>query len=67
MRLHMTRDLTVVALGVLLGILLMASVGAFLLFVPALPWAAVITILVALALMFTLGLQTGSRTIWSRR
>jgi hypothetical protein len=63
----MRQNFTAAALWTLLGLLLLGSVGAFLLLVPVLPLAAVITILVALVLMFTLGVQTGGRRIWIRR
>jgi hypothetical protein len=63
----MKRNLTGAVLSVLLAVLLLGSVGAFLLFVPALPLAAVVTVLVALGLMFTLGVQTGGRRMWIRR
>ena len=51
------------ALGVLLGVLILGSLGAFLLYVPILPFAAAVTILLGLILMFVLGVQTGSRRI----
>ena len=49
------------ALGVILGVLILGSVGAFLLYVPILPFAAVVIILLGLILMFILGVQTGGR------
>ncbi len=52
-----------IALGVLLGVLVLGTLGAFLLYVPILPFAAVITVLVGLILMFILGVQTGGRRI----
>jgi hypothetical protein len=61
------RDVTLAALWLVVGLLLLGSVAAFLLLVPVLPLAAVVTVLVALALMFTLGVQTGSRGAWLRR
>jgi hypothetical protein len=51
------------ALGVLLGVLILGSLGAFLLYVPILPFAAVVIILLGLILMFVLGVQTGGRRI----
>lgn len=56
---YVARCLTRIFLGILLGLLLLASVGAFLLYIPLLPLAAVVVILMALVLMFTLGVQTG--------
>jgi len=51
------------AIGILLGILIFGSLGVFFLYVPILPFAAAITILVGLILMFILGVQTGGRRI----
>jgi hypothetical protein len=53
-----------VSASILLAILFIATVGAFLLYVPALAVFTVATILVGLGLMFALGLATGSR--WRR-
>ena len=53
----------ITAVGVLLGVLLLGSFGAFFLYVPILPVAAVVTIMLALFLMFMLGVQTGGRKI----
>jgi len=47
------------AAGVLLGVLILGSLGAFFLYVPILPVAAAVTIMLALILMFVLGVQTG--------
>ena len=51
------------AVGVLLGVLILGSFGAFFLYVPILPVAAAATIMLALILMFILGVQTGGRRI----
>lgn len=48
-----------VSLSIILAIIFIATVGAFLLYVPALPMLAVATILLGLVLMFGLGLLTG--------
>lgn len=56
------RHLTTV-LEVLLGILILGSLGTFFLYVPILPVAAAVTIMLALILMFILGVQTGGRRI----
>jgi hypothetical protein len=56
---HMKRDLTLWATGVLAAVLFLGSVGAFLLYVPALALAVVMTTLVGLLLMFVLGFQSG--------
>ena len=42
---------------------MLGSLGAFLLYVPILPFAAVVTILLGLILMFILGVHTGGRRI----
>jgi hypothetical protein len=48
---------------ILLALLLPVSLGAFLLFVPAIPLAGVVTVVMALILMFALGVQAGSKRI----
>jgi len=53
------RDLTLWAMGILSAILFLGSIGAFLLYVPALAIAAVMTTLAGLILMFVLGFQAG--------
>jgi hypothetical protein len=53
----------ITTLGVLLGVLILGSFGAFFLYVPILPVAAAVTIMLALILMFILGVQTGGRRI----
>jgi hypothetical protein len=50
-------------LGLLLGVLVFGSLGTFLLYVPILPFAAVVTVLIGLILMFILGVHTGGRRI----
>jgi hypothetical protein len=50
-----------IALSILLVILFIGTVGAFLLYVPALTVFTVASVLVGLGLMFALGLATGSR------
>jgi hypothetical protein len=54
----------VVCLSILLAVLFIGTVGAFLLYVPALAVFTTVTILLGLSLMFVLGLMTGSR--WRR-
>ena len=56
----MKLDITVF-LSLLLAILFIGTVGGFLLYVPALSIITVATMLLGLALMFALGLQTGRR------
>ena len=55
------------SLGVLLGVLMLGSLGVFLVYVPILPLAVVVTIVLGLILMFMLGVQTGGRIRISRR
>jgi hypothetical protein len=50
-----------VLLSVLLAVLFIGTIGAFLLYVPALTVFSVASVLVGLCLMFGLGLATGSR------
>jgi uncharacterized membrane protein YedE/YeeE len=52
-----------ISLGILLGVLILGSLGTFFLYVPILPFAAVVTVLLGLILMFILGVQTGGRRI----
>src|SRR5260370_37072330 len=54
------------SVGVLLGVLMVGSL-VFLVYVPILPLAVVVTILLWLILMFMLGVQTGGRIMISRR
>jgi hypothetical protein len=51
----------VVCSSVLLSVLFIGIVGAFLLYVPLLSVLTVVTMLLGLALMFALGVLTGSR------
>ena len=44
-------------LAIFLGVLMLGSLGAFLLYVPILPLAVVVTLLLSLILMFILGVQ----------
>jgi hypothetical protein len=48
-----------VALSILLAVLFMGTVGAFLIYVPALTVFTVASILIGLGLMFALGLAAG--------
>jgi hypothetical protein len=48
-----------IALGVFLGVLILGSLGTFFMYVPILPFAAVVTVLLGLILMFVLGVQVG--------
>jgi hypothetical protein len=52
---------TAVLLSILLAILFIGTIGAFLLYVPALTVFSVASVLVGLCLMFALGLATGTR------
>jgi hypothetical protein len=51
----------IVCLGILLAVLFLGTVGAFLLYVPALTVFTVVTLLLGLGLMFALGILTGRR------
>jgi hypothetical protein len=62
----MKRYLTA-SLAVLLGVLILGTFGVFLVYVPILPLAVVVTILLGLILMFMLGVQTGGKIRISRR
>jgi hypothetical protein len=55
------------SVAVLLGVLMLGSLGVFLVYVPILPLAVVVTILLGLILMFMLGVQTGGRIRIPRR
>jgi hypothetical protein len=59
MRLHF-----IFCLSILLALLFIASVGAFLLYVPTLDVFVTIMMILGLSLMFALGLITGTR--WRR-
>jgi hypothetical protein len=52
-----------ILLGAFLGVLILGSLGTFFLYVPILPFAAVVTVVIGLTLMFLLGEQTGGRRI----
>jgi len=52
------------SLSILLVILFLGTIGAFLIYVPALTVFTAASVLVGLGLMFALGLATGSR--WRR-
>jgi len=51
-----------ICLSILLAVLFVGSVGAFLLYVPALTVITVVTLLLGLGLMFALGMLTGRRS-----
>lgn len=55
------------SLAVLLGVLILGTFGVFLVYVPILPLAVVVIILLGLILMFMLGVQTGGRIRISQR
>jgi hypothetical protein len=59
MRLHF-----VICLSILLAALFIGTVGAFLLYVPALALVTTVTLILGLGLMYVLGLITGNR--WRR-
>ena len=50
-------------LAIFLGVLMLGTLGAFLLYVPILPLVVVVILLLSLVLMFILGVQTGRRRI----
>lgn len=50
-------------LTIFLGVLMLGSLGAFLLYVPVLPFAAVVIVLLSLVWMFFLGVHAGRRRI----
>ena len=56
------RYLTIL-LGVLLGGLILGSFGTFFWYVPLMPFAAAVTIMLGMVLMFILGVQMGGRRI----
>ncbi len=51
----------IILLSTLLAVLFVGTVGAFLLYVPALTVITVVTLLLGLGLMFALGILTGRR------
>ena len=58
----MKRDLTLWA-EIFAAVLFLASIGAFLLYVPVMAIAVIVTILLGLVVMFVLGFQAGGRRI----
>lgn len=63
----MSRNVTII-LGCFLGTMLLASIGGFLFYVPAVSWITFIVVVVGMVLMFLLGMQTGARRIrWSKK
>jgi uncharacterized membrane protein YedE/YeeE len=63
----MSRNLTNI-LGCFLGAMLLASIGGFLFYVPAVSWITFIVVVAGMVLMFLLGMQTGARRIrWSKK
>jgi ABC-type transport system involved in Fe-S cluster assembly fused permease/ATPase subunit len=63
----MATNLITVIFSILGALLLVGTVAAFLLAVPAVSFAGVTVILLALLLMFTLGVYAGGRRIRIRR
>jgi hypothetical protein len=59
----MTGNLITTILAVLFGLLVLGTVGTFLLLVPALSLISVASILLAMIFMFTLGCHAGGRRI----
>jgi hypothetical protein len=59
----MTSNLITAVLAILFGLLVLGTVGAFLLLVPALSLLSVASILLALIFMFVLGCHAGGRRI----
>jgi len=59
----MTGNLITTVFAVLFGLLVLGTVGCFLLLVPALSLLSIATILTALILMFALGCHAGGRRI----
>jgi len=59
---NMKRELTLWA-GIVAAVLLLVSVGAFLLYVPVMAITIIVAILLGLILMFALGFQAGGRRI----
>jgi ABC-type transport system involved in Fe-S cluster assembly fused permease/ATPase subunit len=63
----MATNLITMVFSILAACLLIGSVSAFLLVVPAVTFAGVTVVLLALLLMFTLGIYAGGRRIRIRR
>jgi hypothetical protein len=59
----MTSNIITTVFAVLFGALVLATLGSFLLFVPALSIISTVAILLALMFMFALGLYAGGRRI----
>jgi|HubBroStandDraft_1064217.scaffolds.fasta_scaffold1590764_2 hypothetical protein len=59
----MTSNVITQVFAVLLGCLLLASVGAFLMAIPLLSVVSIIFLLLGLMLMFALGMHAGGRRI----
>jgi hypothetical protein len=59
----MTGNLITSIFAVLLGLALLGTVGAFLMAVPVVSLVSVVSILLALMLMFALGMHAGGRRI----
>ena len=58
----MSRQVTLLT-AFFLGVLILGSIGAFLLYVPAISWISVTIVLTGMVLMFLLGVQAGARRI----
>lgn len=58
----MSRHLTLLV-AFFLGVLILASIASFLLYVPVLSWISVTLVLTGMILMFLLGVQAGARRI----
>jgi len=57
-----TRYITIFV-GIFLGALVLGSFGTFFMYVPFLPFAGVMTVMLGMLLMFFLGIHTGGRRI----
>ena len=62
----MDRNL-IIPVSFFLSLLLLCSIGAFLLYVPAMSWVAVSVILLGMTLVFLLGFLAGGRRIRIKR
>ncbi|HLX44474.1 MAG TPA: hypothetical protein VKR43_13610 [Bryobacteraceae bacterium] len=58
----MSRQVTILT-AFFLGVLILGSIGSFLLYVPAISWISVTVVLAGMVLMFLLGVQAGARRI----
>ncbi len=63
----MTTNLITIVFAALLALLVAGSISAFLLAVPAVSFLSVVLVLLAMILMFALGLHAGGRRIRIRR